>query len=234
MNGANAYIEFSGGRVDVLDFTKDWSVAVSIHTQGQGIEGSNMSTFGTGTVSLNLKVQGAPLYNSNYGQYNTSAHNLYDTATRFNSNSWRAPTNDSRLAWVYTAATRYLQYFISYETGVYQRWGNILVPQTAIDGQTVSQSVCFSKPWDGPGGLLFDGSPYIGTLKDWVLSPHAWSEAELNELFSQSSEALPTLTFYDKISSWLKPGVYPSVVDFKETLTGGQLYNGEPNDFVLV
>ena len=91
LNGANAYIEFSGGRVDVLDFTKDWSVAVSIHTQGQGIEGSNMSTFGTGTVSLNLKVQGAPLYNSNYGQYNTSAHNLYDTATRFNSNSWRAP-----------------------------------------------------------------------------------------------------------------------------------------------
>ena len=100
-----------------LDFTKDWSVAVSIHTQGQGIEGSNMATFGTGTVSLTLKVQGAPLYNSNYGQYNTSAHNLYDTATRFNSNTWRAPTNDSRLVWVYTASTRYLQYFISYETG---------------------------------------------------------------------------------------------------------------------
>ena len=135
---------------------------------------------------------------------------------------------------MYTAATRYLQYFISYEEGAYQRWANILVPQTAIDAQTVSASLCFSKPWDGPGGLLFDGSPYIGTLKDWVLSPHAWSAAELTELFSQSSEVLPTLSFYDKISSWLKPGVYPSVVDFKQTLTGGVLYQGEPNDVVLV
>ena len=76
--------------------------------------------------------------------------------------------------------------------------------------------------------------PILGLSEICVLSPHAWSEAELVEFFSQSSEALPTLSFYDKISSWLKPGVYPSVVDFKETLTGGQLYNGEPNDFVLV
>ena len=50
LNDANAYIEFSGGRVDVLDFTKDWSVAVSIHTQGQGIEGSYLSAFGTGKI----------------------------------------------------------------------------------------------------------------------------------------------------------------------------------------
>ena len=118
--------------------------------------------------------------------------------------------------------------------GSYQWWANILVPQTAIGAQTVSASLCFGKPWDGPGGLLFEGSPHIGTLRDWVLSPQAWAEAELTECFSQSSEAIPTLSWYDKISSWLKPGAYPSVVDFKETLTGGQLYNGEPNDFVLV
>ena len=173
---------------------------MSIHSQGQGIEGSSLTTFGTGTVSLNIKVQGPPVYTSNYGSYNCTTDNLFDTAGRCNSNTWRAPTDGSRLVWVYTASTRYLQYFISYEEGAYQRWANILVPQTAIDAQTVSASLCFSKPWDGPGGLLFDGSPYIGTLKDWVLSPHAWSAAELNELLSQSSEVLPTLSFYDKIS----------------------------------
>ena len=35
LDSNGAYIEFSGGRVDVLDFTKDWSVAVSVRLQGQ-------------------------------------------------------------------------------------------------------------------------------------------------------------------------------------------------------
>ena len=137
LDGNGAYIEFSGGRVDVLDFTADWSVAVSVRLQGQGAQGANMATFGTGKVSLTLKVQGPPVYNSNYGQYNTSNHDLYHVAARFNSNSWRAPTDDSRLLWVYTASTRKLQYFISYEAGVYARWGNITVPETAVTGQTL-------------------------------------------------------------------------------------------------
>ena len=93
----------------MIDFTKDWSVAVSVRVQGQGVEGSNMSCCGTGEVSLTLKVQGPPVMGSNYGQYNTSAHDLYHVATRFNSNTWRAPTDDSRLLWVYTASTRRLQ-----------------------------------------------------------------------------------------------------------------------------
>ena len=38
LDGNGAYIEFSGGRVDVLDFTKDWSVAVSVRLQGQGTQ----------------------------------------------------------------------------------------------------------------------------------------------------------------------------------------------------
>ena len=108
-NGTDAFIEFSAGRVDVMDFTHDWSVAVTVKVQGQGVEGSNLTTFGTGTNSLNLKVQGAPVQNSNYGSYNSTADNLYDVAARFNSNTWRAPTDDSRLVWVYTASTKTLQ-----------------------------------------------------------------------------------------------------------------------------
>ena len=61
LDGNAAYIQFSGGRQDVLDFTKDWSVAVSVRLQGQGAHGANMATFGTGKVSLTLKVQGPPV-----------------------------------------------------------------------------------------------------------------------------------------------------------------------------
>ena len=173
------------------------------------------------------------MYNSNWGSYNTTAHDLYHTATRANANTWRAPTDDSRLLWVYSATTKKLEYYISYEVGVFQRWANVTVPQTAIDAQTVGPGLCFSKPWTGPGGFAFSGTPYQGTLSDWILSPYAFTPVDVQE-FSKST--MPSdLSFYDsKITSWLKPGVYPTVTDVKGTLSDGALYNGQPEDFVLV
>ena len=90
-NGTDGYFEFTTGRVDVMDYTHDWSLAVSVVVQGQGAEGSNLTTFGTGANSLNLKVQGAPVYNSNYGSYNSTADSLYETATRFNAQYLESP-----------------------------------------------------------------------------------------------------------------------------------------------
>ena len=115
----------------------------------------------------------------------------------------------------------------------YARWGNITVPQTAIDGQTVDEKLCFGKPWSGPGGFNFSGAPYgPATLSDLVLSDHAWTDLEIAEFFSVPPEQLPSLPLYEKVSSWLKPGVYPEVIDFKGALTGGALYGGSPADFV--
>ena len=77
------------------------------------------------------------------------------------------------------------------------------------------------------------GAPYgPATLSDWVLSPHAWTDLEITEFFSKPPEQLPSLPLYEKITSWLKPGVYPEVIDFKGALTGGALYGGSPADFV--
>ena len=44
LNGDTAYIQFDG-RTHVLDFTKDWTVGCSIQTQGEGVEGTNMTAF---------------------------------------------------------------------------------------------------------------------------------------------------------------------------------------------
>ena len=57
-NGTDGYFEFATGRVDVMDYTHDWSMAVTVNVQGQGVEGTNLTTFGNGTNSLNLKVHG--------------------------------------------------------------------------------------------------------------------------------------------------------------------------------
>ena len=92
---------------------------------------------------------------------------------------------------------------------------------------------CLGKPWSGPGGFNFSGSPYgPATLSDWVLSNHVFTDLEITELFSEPPEQLPGLAIYEKIASWLKPGNYPEVIDFKGTLTGGALYGGSPADFV--
>ena len=34
-NGTDGYIEFATGRVDVMDYTHDWSMAVTVQIQGQ-------------------------------------------------------------------------------------------------------------------------------------------------------------------------------------------------------
>ena len=83
--GEGSCIEAAGVQ-DVLGWTRSWSVSVSIWVQGQGVEGSSMSCFRRGKTSLALKVQGLPEYASSYGQYNTSSHDWYHTAARFNSN----------------------------------------------------------------------------------------------------------------------------------------------------
>ena len=97
-----------------------------------------MATFGTGKVSLTLSVQGPPVMGSNCSQYNTSAHDLYHVATRFNSNSWRETTvGTSRLLWVCIAETKELEYYLSYELGAFEQRGSISVPETAIDAPTL-------------------------------------------------------------------------------------------------
>ena len=169
---------------------------------------------------------------SNWGSYNTSNGDLYHTVGRFNANTWAAPVDGSRLLYVYNATEKKLAYYISYEDGSYTRKANISVPQTAIDGQTPGDELSFSKLWSGTGGQAFSGTAYQGVLADWALSPHAWTELEIQEYFSVGPAQLPSLNVWDKIDSFIAPGEYPSVIDTKGVLTDGVFYNGSPDDFV--
>ena len=231
-NGVDAYFSFPNGRGNLLDFTKDWSIGFSVKVQGESVQGANLATFGSGGVSLMLKVQGEPLAASNWGSYNTSAGDLYHVATRFNANTWAAPVDDTRLLYVYNATEKKLAYYISYEDGSYTRKANISVPQTAIDGQTPGAELSFSSAWSGTGGSAFSGTAYQGVLADWALSPHAWTEVEIQEYFSVGPDQLSSLNVWDKITSFIAPGEYPAVIDTKGVLTDGVFYNGSPDDFI--
>ena len=73
----------------------------------------------------------------------------------------------------------------------------------------------------------------MAIITHWVASPHAWTEEELVEYFGSPIEGLPSLPLYDKVSSFITPGVYPNLVDAKGTLTNGQLIGGEEADFLV-
>ena len=51
-------------------------MAATVKVQGPGAQGTNLSTFSIGTNSLNIKVQGASIYNSNWGLYGSTADSL--------------------------------------------------------------------------------------------------------------------------------------------------------------
>ena len=70
-------------------------------------------------------------------------------------------------------------------------------------------------------------------LCDWVVSPHAWTEEELDEYFSVPLDELETLDLWDKVSSFIIPAQYPNLRHVKGNLTNGALINGEPSDFVI-
>ena len=149
---------------------------------------------------------GSPSTSANWGSYNTSNADLYHVAARFQANTWQSPTDESRLLWVYTAASKKLAYYISHEDGSYSKRADISVPQSAIDVQTPGAELCFSKPWTGTGGVNFSGTAYQGVLSDWALSPYVWTELEIQEYFSVGPEELPSLNVWNKISSFIVPG----------------------------
>ena len=73
---------------------------------------------------------------------------------------------------------------------------------------------------------------YQGVLADWMLSPHAWTELQIQQYFSVAAEQLPSLDLWSKVSSFVVPGEYPAVTDLKGNLTAGALINGVATDFV--
>ena len=87
LNGTSGYLNFASGGSDYLDFTKSWSVGIRLEgLPDNPVDNHPLSCFGSGKVSLTLKRASEPLV-GNWGSYNSSNQNLYQTAARFNSNT---------------------------------------------------------------------------------------------------------------------------------------------------
>lgn len=229
LDGVNDYVEFSNAG-SVLDFTKDWTIGVTLLGLTGPASGKKMTLFGRGGVQITLHAQAG---STNWGLYVTSDNDLYNVDGRAQANTWYAPDEFSRLLFVYTASDRRLKYFIgSPSAGTYAQRANLLIPQTMIDTQNIAGGLCIGKAWTGVGGSNFSGVNWHGGINNLITSAMAFTGPHLTEYF-ETGEEFQAMELYADLESYCKLGEddYPNVIDEKGVLTGGALIDGTPEDF---
>jgi hypothetical protein len=161
----------------------------------------------------------------------TDAKNLVGMLDAVSKHS--APSDFSRLLFVYTASDKRLKYFIGDpSTGSYAQRGNLAIPQTMVDGQNITGGLCIGKKWAGQGGSGFSGVNWHGGLNNLIVSNIAFTGPHLVEYF-QTGEEFTSMELYSDVVAYAKLGedTFPNVTDEKGLLTGGQLVNGTEADF---
>ena len=229
LDGVNDYIEFSNAG-DVLDFTKDWSIGVTLVGVTGPASSTKMSLFGRGGVQITLQAQAG---STNWGLYVTSDNDLYNAAKRAQANTWHAPSDFSRILFVYTAADKRLKYYLGDpSTGVFAQRANLAIPQTMVEGQNITGGLCIGKEFTGVGGASFSGINWHGGLNNLLVSNIAFTGPHLTEYF-QTGEAFTAMELYSDVVAYAKLGedTFPNVTDEKGLLTGGELINGAADDF---
>ena len=230
LDGVNDYIEFSNAG-DVLDFTKSWSVGVTLVGVTGGTGQYFMSLLSRGGVHITL---GATAGSSNWGLYVTSNDSLYSADKRAQANTWVAPGDFSRLLFTYDAASKRLKYYIGNpDSGVYAMRANLLISDAMIANQNVAGGLCVGKSWAGEGGESWSGKNWNGGLNNLIVSNMVFTGPHLDEFF-QSGEQFAEMELYSDVVSYCKLGedTYPNVSDEKSQLNDGELKNGTPDDFV--
>jgi hypothetical protein len=237
LDGVNDYIGFNNSE-NVLDFTQDWTIGVTLVGVTGANSPQNMTLFSRGGVHITLKAQAG---SSNWGLYVTSDNNLYNTTNRAQANTWYAPNDFDRILFVYCSTTKRLKYYLGDpSTGNYAMRANLSIPQTMIDTQNITGGLQLGNNWTGVGGSTFSGVNWNGGLNNLIGSSIKFTSPFIQEYFQNqavdpenpdsfftSAEFYPDLSFYCKLGE----DTYPNVTDEKGNLTGGELFNGSPDDF---
>lgn len=228
LDGVNDHIEFDNAG-NALDFTKDFSIGVTLVGVGHPSTPVKYKLFGRGGVQITLLASTG----SNWGLYVTSDNDLYNADKRAQANTGYAPSDFGRILFVYTATDRRLKYYLGDpSTGVFAQRANLLIPQTMVDGQNITGGLDIGKPFSGVGGSGFSGVNWQGGVNNLVVSSMAFTGPHLTEYF-QTGEAFTEMELYPDLTAYCKLGedVYPNISDEKGLLTGGLLVNGSADDF---
>ena len=226
LDGADDYIEFtnlSGGTEDVLDFSKTWSIGITLVGLGSITNDSKyMPLFSNGGNSIYLRRGG-----SNWGLYVTGNGGQYAAGA----NTWYAPSATSRLLFTYSATSGRLKYYLGDPaSGQYAMRANYKLGQQKTDNQ-VGDSLCIGKKQPNPAAHVQQVA-WDGGVNNLIVSDKELVDTQVAEFF-QNQDAFTAHEYYADLTTYARLGedVYPAVND-SLSHADGELINGAANDFV--
>ena len=221
LDGANDYINLvdrAGGSEDVLDWSKSWSIGITLFGLEHVNDGAWMSLFSSGGNHVMLRRGG-----SNWGVYVTSN----DKGYTHGANTWYAPQEFDRILFTYDAATARLKYYLGNPTtGAYAMRANLAVNSNVLSNNSPDGTLKIGK--GGMHGVIY----WDGGLNNLIMSDQVLVGPQVDEFF-QTGEDFTSHEYYPDLTSYCRLGedVFPAVGDDKGNITNGVLVGGTAEDF---
>ena len=231
-DGNNDYAQFSNNNTaGLLDWSKSWTVGITvtefqIHSdnlyQSLFSSGGNHIMFRRGGTNQALYVTGNGGTSGTGGGYSHGA------------NTWYPIEAGDRLLFTYDSATNRLKYYkgVSGQSS-YGLLANLLVNATVIASNSPDDNFNIGKH----GSISNSPMNMQAGLNMFVAeSGDVWQLANVAEYMGITGEDFEEAGIWGDMTSYASMGedVYPSIVDSKGGLTGGELIDGSEDDFVLI
>ena len=228
-DGSNDYVEFStkgAGNADLLDWSKDWTIGVTLTEFDIASDGKFVTLFSSGENAIMLRRGG-----SNHGLYLTGNNGVNKAGI----NTWYAPNAGGKLLFVNDGTVGFLKYYIGNIDGSFSLRGVVNIASATLSNNNPSTNFCIGKRVSN--NAVAESLMFHGGMNNVITADEAFANASpmiaeyfgVNETYDESS-------FYADLTSWAKMGedIFPEVTDEKGVMTGGSLINGNEDDFVVI
>ena len=213
LDGTDNYIEFDNANTDVLDYTKQWAVSMSLKSVSGINDAGTTVLFSRGKNDITL-VRGG----SNWGFYCFA-----NGVSVGQANTWYAPSAESRIVIICTGSK--IEYYLN---GM--RRANISI-NSNVSGQDPSGNLKL-----GDNGFLSYGVNWYGAVENSFImsgSNALLTSSQVNEF---SMGVTPSsLSYYNNVDDFFQFGLgtYPAIDGIKGNVTG-DLVNGTDEDFINI
>ena len=227
--GSNEYVEFTAkgtDNSDLLDWTKDWTIGVTLTEFDIASDGKFVTLFSSGQNAIMLRRGG-----SNHGLYLTGN----DGANKAGINTWYTPNAGGKLLFANDGSNGFLKYYIGNIDGTFALRGVVNINSATLGNNNPGTNFCIGKRVSN--NAVAESLMFHGGMNNVITAKEAFANASpmITEYF-QVIETYDESSFYNDLVSWVKMGenTFPEVSDTKGVMTDGAMVNGQEDDFVEI
>ena len=228
-DGSNDYVEFTtkgAGNTNLLDWTKDWTIGVTLPEFDVASDGKFITLFSSGQNAILLRRGG-----SNHGLYLTGN----DGANKAGVNTWYAPNAGGKLLFANDGSAGFLKYYIGNVDGSFALRGVVNIASATLGNNNPGTNFCIGKRVGN--NAVAESLMFHGGMNNVITADEAFANASpiIDEYFGVN-ETYDESSFYADLVSWVKMGEnnFPEVTDTKGVMADGALINGNEDDFVEI